>query len=171
LANDTNITGNTMNILYFISGLALIISFILSWQKSLLALRIALKRFLHVLPDLLTMVALVSLVLYIIPDTTISRYLGQENHMIATGIALTFGSITLMPGFIAFPLCGLFLQKGVPHFVLAAFTTSLMMVGIVTLPVEKAYFGIKTAVIRNLLGLLIALIVTLTIGFVYGELY
>jgi len=160
-----------MNALYIVSGLALIISFAANWRKSVLALRIALKRFLHILPNLLLMVALVSLALFFIPDKMISLYLGQENRLIATSLAVGFGSITLMPGFIAFPLCGLLLQKGAPYFVLAAFTTSLMMVGIVTFPVEKAYFGVKTAVIRNLLGLLTALIVTLAIGLVYGELY
>ncbi len=36
--------------------------------------------------------------------------------------------------------------------VLAAFTTTLMMVGVMTYPVEKEYFGAKVTIIRNLIS-------------------
>jgi uncharacterized membrane protein YraQ (UPF0718 family) len=75
-----------------------------------------------------------------------------------------------MPGFIAFPLSGLLLNKGVSYTIIAVFTTTLMMVGILTYPVEKEFFGVKVTIIRNFLSLLIALIVALFIGVFYGEL-
>ena len=54
--------------------------------------------------------------------------------------------------------------------VLSAFTTTLMMVGILTYPIEKNYFGTKVTIIRNLISLFIALIVALSIGVFFGEL-
>jgi len=59
-------------------------------------------------------------------------------------MASFFGSITLMPGFIAFPLCGILLKKGVTYMVLSAFSTTLMMVGFVTFPLEKNILGLKS---------------------------
>jgi len=53
--------------------------------------------------------------------------------------------------------------------VLAAFTTTLMMVGMITYPIEKAYLGTKMTLVRNLIGLLIALAVAFVIGISYGE--
>ena len=89
--------------------------------------------------------------------------------MIDVFIATILGSITLMPGFIAYPMCGILLQKGVSYLVISAFTTTLMMVGILTFPVEKEYFGIRVALIRNVIGLIIAIVIAIAIGFIYGE--
>lgn len=83
-------------------------------------------------------------------------------------MALGIGSITFMPGFVVFPLAGLLLEKGVSYIVLAAFTTSMMMVGVITFQIEKEYFGIKLTIIRNLMGLFIAIIVSVVIGIVLG---
>ena len=100
----------------------------------------------------------------------ISDYLGNNDKFIGVILASFFGSITLMPGFIAFPLCGILLKKGVSYMVLSAFTTTLMMVGILTYPVEKEYFGVKVTIIRNAISFFIAIIVALSIGFFFGEL-
>ena len=80
------------------------------------------------------------------------------------------GSITLMPGFIAFPLAGVLLEKGVSYTVLAVFTNSLMLVGIMTFPIEKKYFGFKMTMLRNIFGIFLALIVALATGLVFKEL-
>jgi len=117
------------------------------------------------------MIILVSIVLFLIPDEVISKYLGGSNKFIGVIFASLFGSITLMPGFIAFPLAGILLKEGVAYIVLAAFTTTLMMVGVLTAPIEKAYFGMKVTVIRNVIGLFIALFVTLAIGVAFGEIF
>ena len=75
-----------------------------------------------------------------------------------------------MPGFVAFPLAGILQNNGVPYMVISAFTTTLMMVGIVTFPLEKAFFGTKVALLRNILGFMIALIVAIGTAFFFGEL-
>jgi uncharacterized membrane protein YraQ (UPF0718 family) len=133
-------------------------------------IKISYKKFINIIPAFLTMLILVSIVLFFIPDKMISDYLGNNDKFIGVILASFFGSITLMPGFIAFPLCGILLKKGVSYMVLSAFTTTLMMVGILTYPVEKEYFGVKVTIIRNAISFFIAIIVALSIGFFFGEL-
>jgi len=157
--------------LYIIAGLAVLASFLANRKKTLSALKIAAKRFVKILPAFLTMIILVSIVLFLIPDEVISDYLGGSNRFIGVIFASLFGSITLMPGFIAFPLAGILLKEGVAYMVLAAFTTTLMMVGILTAPIEKAYFGMKVTVIRNIISFFIALIITVVIGIFFGEIF
>lgn len=53
--------------------------------------------------------------------------------------------------------------------VLSAFSTTLMMVGVLTYPIEKAYFGTKVTLMRNLLSLFIAVVVALMTGIFFGE--
>ena len=84
---------------------------------------------------------------------------------------MLFGSITMMPGFIAFPLGGILVQNGVLYMIISAFTTTLMMVGIITLPVEKKYFGTKVAVIRNIISFFIAVIISIITGMLFGEIF
>jgi hypothetical protein len=55
--------------------------------------------------------------------------------------------------------------------VLSAFTTTLMMVGVLTYPVEKAYLGIRVTIMRNAVSFVIALIVAVITGFFFGELF
>ena len=157
--------------LYIIAGLAVLASFLVNREKTLSALKIAAKRFVKILPAFLTMIILVSIVLFLIPNEVISDYLGGSNKFIGVIFASLFGSITLMPGFIAFPLSGILLKEGVAYMVLAAFTTTLMMVGILTAPIEKAYFGVKVTVIRNAISFFIALIITVVIGIFFGEIF
>jgi uncharacterized membrane protein YraQ (UPF0718 family) len=159
-----------MYYLYFATGLALLISIIVDRKKTLTAIKISYKKFINIIPAFLTMLILVSIVLFFIPDKMISDYLGNNDKFIGVILASFFGSITLMPGFIAFPLCGILLKKGVSYMVLSAFTTTLMMVGILTYPVEKEYFGVKVTIIRNAISFFIAIIVALSIGFFFGEL-
>jgi len=159
-----------MYILFSISALALVASFITDRQKTIQAVKIAAQKFIHVMPDLVMMIVLVSIALYFLPEQVIARYLGKNNIILSVSVAILIGSITMMPGFIAFPLCGLLLRQGVPYTVLGAFTITLMMVGVVTFPLERSYFGARVALLRNSISLLIALIVALLIGIFYGEL-
>jgi len=117
------------------------------------------------------MIILVAITLYLIPDNLIVRYLSNGNKYISAITASFIGSATLMPGFIAYPLSGILLKKGVSYFVLSAFTTTIMMVGILTFPIEKKYFGFKVSFIRNLIGYVIAILVALFTGLIYGELF
>ena len=159
-----------MGFLYTLVGLGIAISLVASREKTLRALKIAARRFLGILPAFLMMLILVSVVLFFLPDEVIVAYLGIDNRFVGTFFASLLGSLTLMPGFIAFPLSGILLEKGVPYMVLSAFTTTLMMVGVLSYPVERAHFGARVTVFRNLLSFLIALVVAAATGLFFGEL-
>ncbi len=157
--------------LYIVAGLALLVSLVFSREKTIRALKIAARRFLKIFPAFLSMIVLVSVVLYLVPDELISQYLGSDNKFAGVALASLLGSVTVMPGFIAFPLAGILVQKGVAYMVIAAFTTTLMMVGVLTVPIEKAYFGLKVTVIRNVISFFIAIAVAIMIGLFFGEIW
>ena len=157
--------------LYSVTGVAVLISFIASSEKTLKAVKIAIKRLTTILPAFLIMLILVSIVLFLVPDIVISNYLGADNKLSGVLLSSFLGSIILMPGFIAYPLCGILLSKGVPYMVLSAFVTTLMMVGVLTYPIEKEYFGIRVTIIRNVLSLFIALIIAVMTGIFFGEIF
>ena len=160
-----------MYYLYIITGLALVISFFINRERTLRALKISLKQFANILPAFLLMLILISIALYLIPDRIITDYLGISNKYIALFVASVLGSAILMPGFIVYPLAGVLLTKGVPYMVLSGFTTTLMMVGVLTFPVERAYLGTKVTIIRNVISFFIALIVAVITGIVFGEIF
>ena len=160
-----------MYYLYIITGLAVLVSLISNREKTLKAIKIAARRFVNILPAFLLMLILISIVLFLVPDKVIANYLGADNKFIGVLLASFFGSITLMPGFIAFPLCGILLKKAVPYMVLSAFTTTLMMVGVLTYPIEKQYFGMKVTIMRNVISFLIALVVAVMTGIFFGEIF
>lgn len=158
-----------MLILYLITASLVIISFFANSKKTLKALQIAFNKFKHIAPAFLTMLILTSIILYVFPNELIVKYLGIGNKYISMLIASLIGSITLMPGFIAFPLAGILRNQGVPFMVLSSFTTTLMLVGLLTFPIEKEYFGIKIAIIRNVICFMIAIVISLVTGIAFGE--
>lgn len=156
---------------YAITGLILLISFIINKQKTIKAIKISFIKFNKIFPTFITMLIFVSIILFLFPDEVISNYLGNSSKFISVLLASFIGSITLMPGFVAFPLSGILLTKGVPYMVLSAFTTTLMMVGIITFPLEKEYFGVKVTIVRNIISFFIALSVAAMTGIFFGEIF
>jgi uncharacterized membrane protein YraQ (UPF0718 family) len=152
-----------------VAVVALAASLIVDRRKTLRALRVAGKRLLGLLPSFLTMLAAVSIVLTLVPEQTIAHYLGADNRFLAAFAGAVVGSVTLIPGFIAFPLAGILLDRGVAYMALSSFTTTLMMVGVLTYPVERRYLGARVTIARNVLSFLVALVVALAIGLYFGE--
>lgn len=157
--------------LYLISITILLItiSFIFDRQKTFTALKIALKKFINIVIPFIFMLILISIVFLFFSESSISEYLDNKNIYLNTLISALAGSISLMPGFIAFPLAGLLKQSGVSYMVISAFTSTLMMVGFLTFPVERNYLGTKVAIIRNIISFVIALAVAFLTGIFFGE--
>ncbi|MEL7655741.1 MAG: permease [Bacillota bacterium] len=145
-----------------LSGLAL--SFWKSREKTKLALKKAWKSFENIMPQLLAILIIIGVMLAILTPEQISKILGSESGWIGVLIAATIGSITLIPGFVAFPLAAALLNNGAGYMQIAAFVSTLMMVGIVTLPLEKQYFGKKAVIARNSAAFVFSLIVALIMG-------
>lgn len=155
--------------LYLVTAVLLLISFILDKQKTAKGVKTGFKKLYKILPGYLKLLALISIVLFF-SDQLIVNYLGQQNRLLGVFSGLVLGSITIMPGFIAYPLAGVLVQKGVGYAVVAAFVTSLMMVGLLTLTLEKEYLGLKATVARNGASFMIAATIAVAVGIVYGEL-
>jgi uncharacterized membrane protein YraQ (UPF0718 family) len=154
-----------MKLLTIFTAVCLIASLIANRQKTWKGIKKGLTMFLRLLPVLLLMLALVSIVLFLIPDDTLVKYMGEGSGVKGWITAAALGSIALIPGFIAYPLCGILLKSGVAYSVIAVFITTLMMTGFLTLPVEAKFFGWKVSVIRNLASLAAALFIGLLMSF------
>lgn len=123
--------------------------------------------FLKLLPALLFVLFLVSIFIYLVPEKVIVEYLGARSGALGIVTAALIGSVSLIPGFVAFPLAGIMVSQGVSYTVVAVFITSLMMVGALTLPLEIKYFGKKAAIMRNILSFFGAIVIGLLIGMFY----
>ena len=152
--------------IYLIAIIFLIISFIKSRQKTKKALTKAWKSFKNILPLLLGVILLIGLMLSILDTKLISRIIGEKSGPLGVLLASVVGSITLIPGFIAFPTAALLLEGGAGYIQIAAFVQTLMMVGIVTLPLEIKYFNKKVAILRNVISFVLSIGVAYSIGFI-----
>ncbi|ADO76402.1 hypothetical protein [Halanaerobium praevalens] len=157
-----------MYTLYYIAGIAVIVSFFTNKEKTFKGLKIGWKKFSKILGTYLKLLIILSFIL-LISDRFIINYLGGQAPFIGMIMGLIIGSITMMPGFIAYPLAGILISKGVNYMVVAAFITTLMLVGVATYPVEKEYFGIKATIWRNIAGLIISALIAIATGILYGE--
>ena len=116
------------------------------------------------MPQFLAVILLIGLSLAFIDESMISKLLGDESGILGLAIAATVGSITLIPGFIAFPLAASLLRAGAGYGQITMFITTLMMVGIVTMPVEAQYFGREAAIKRNVSAFFYAILVSIVIA-------
>jgi len=136
-----------------------LISFVFDKKKTLEGIKKGTMMFLKILPTLLSVIILVSVVLYFVSDKVLLEYLGKDAGLGAYLSAAIIGSVSIIPGFIAYPLASILLKTGVSLSVLSVFITTLKMVGILTIPIEAKFFGLKTAIIRNALSFVGALVV------------
>ena len=154
------------NILIFaiVTGIVLLASLILDRKKTLMGLKKGLKMFLGIVPPFLNILILVSIVLFFVSQDLIIKYLGPSSGVLGFFIAAIIGSITLIPGFISYPISAALIGNGASYAIVAVFMTTLMMVGVVTLPLEIKYFGKRAAIIRNILNFIAALIIGFCVG-------
>jgi len=151
-------------ILYSITLILLIVSFFKDKEKTLKAFKKAWKSFGNILPQLLGIMLLVGILLSVFDAKVISKIIGSETGIIGVIISSIIGSITLIPGFIAFPTAAILLEQGAGYMQIGAFISSLMMVGIITAPVEIKYFGKKLTILRNVSAFIFSFLVAYIIG-------
>lgn len=151
-------------VLYALAVGGLLLSYSKDRKKTKMALKKAWKSFENILPQFLTVLILIGLALAVLDEKTISRFLGSESGMPGVLGAVVIGSITLIPGFVAFPLAAALLESGAGYMQIAAFVSSLMMVGVATLPMEIKTFGKKMAVVRNLAAVVFSIVSACVIG-------
>lgn len=154
--------------LYLLAVIFLMVSCKRDKKKTKMALKKAWKSFENIMPQFLTILAFLGMVLSLLSPDVISHLLGQKAGWQGMIIASIIGSITLMPALIAFPIAAILLKNGAGFAQLAVFVSTLMMVGIVTLPLEIKCFGKKISIMRNMFAYLFSFMVALVIGVVLG---
>jgi uncharacterized membrane protein YraQ (UPF0718 family) len=150
--------------IYALLGVGLVASLLKSRARTAKAFKVAGKALLKSAPSLLTVLGIVGLTLGILTPETITRLVGAEAGFTATIIASVIGAITLIPSLVAFPLAGSLLRSGATVMTISAFVTTLVMVGVVTAPMEVKELGKRFALLRNALSLIAALVIAGIMG-------
>ncbi len=159
-----------MSYIIILTAFLTLVSFIFDKKKTWKGIKKGAKQFINILPTLLSVIILISVVLYFISDDVLTEYLGSGAGITAYFSAGLIGAVAILPGFIAYPLAGILVKSGVSLSVIAVFITTLKMVGIMTIPIERRYFGLKVALIRNILSFAGALVVGILMALIFNYL-
>ena len=153
-------------LLYALTIVLLILSFNKDKKKTKMALKKAWMSLDNILPQFLGIILLVGIVLAILTPQDINRLIGSQSGWLGMVMSAVIGSITLIPGFVAFPLTAALYQSGAGVMQLSVFICTLMGVGVITLPVEIKFFGLTTSVIRNALAFVFSFVVAVIMGII-----
>lgn len=145
-------------ILYAIAIILISISFIKDRNKTKDALLKSWEMFRNLIPDMLSIMLFVGLSLSILTPSLISSIIGEKSGLIGIVSSTIIGSVALLPSFIVFPLGHTLVQNGAGLPQVAALMSTLMSVGITTLPMEQKIFGRRFAYSRNASAVVMSLI-------------
>ena len=151
----------------FINLLALgclIFAFVKDMAKTKQSLLVAVKSFFRILPTVLVIIVIIGLFLAFVSPTQVIRFAGEQAGFAGILIIAVAGAILYVPALISFPLAASLLQSGAGVAAVAAFITTLTMVGVVTLPMEIRELGKRMAFLRNGLSFIIAILIALIMG-------
>jgi uncharacterized membrane protein YraQ (UPF0718 family) len=132
--------------------------------RAIQSLRLALKSMLGILPAVLTIIVIIGLLLAFATPGLISRFVGEQAGLAGIVTIAALGAVLYIPAIVAFPLAGSLLQSGAAVSAVAAFITTLTMVGVVTLPLEINQLGRKMALLRNGVSFVGAIVIALAMG-------
>ena len=142
----------------------LVLAFIKNRKKAVESLRIAARSLVKILPMVFTIIILIGLLLGFIPPDQISRFLGEQSGIGGVLLIAVVGALMFIPALLSFPLAASFLEGGASITAVAAFITTLTMIGMITLPIEIRELGPKMAFLRNGMSFVIAVIIALIMG-------
>ena len=154
----------TSLILYSIVIFFLIISFIKDKNKTKRAIISGLKSFENILPQFLFIIITVGILLSFLTTDTISKILGNSSGFIGIIVADIMGTIIMMPTFVAFSLGNTLLLNGAGYSQVATLISSLVLIGLITLPLEIKYIGKRATLLRNLIAFIFSIIVGIILG-------
>ena len=151
-------------LLILVSLAALAVSYLKNKSKTKKVLNLSFKLFQNTFSEVFFIMALIALFLTWIPESLIETLLGNPNEALSIAFGAGIGTITIIPAFVAFPLSGSLLKSGANLVAVAAFLTTLTMVGFATMPIEIKYFGKRFTFIRNGISTIAAVIIALAMG-------
>jgi uncharacterized membrane protein YraQ (UPF0718 family) len=128
------------------------------------SIRVAVKSFVRILPTVFIIIVIIGLLMAFVSPDQISRFIGEQAGFGGLLAIAALGAVLHIPALIAFPLAASLLQSGAGVASVAAFITTLTMIGVVTLPLEIKELGKKMAFLRNGLSFIIAIVIALIMG-------
>ncbi|HDR5603577.1 TPA: hypothetical protein QCS84_003105 [Bacillus anthracis] len=143
-------------ILYTLAIILTGISFMKDRRKTKDALMKSWNMFRNLLPAMLSIMLFVGLSLSILTPSFISSIIGEQSGFIGIVYSAILGSVALIPSFVVFGHTLVQHGAGLPQ--VAALMSTLMSVGITTLPMEQKIFGRSFAYARNAAALLMSLL-------------
>lgn len=154
-------------LLYSVAMISLILSRWKDKEKTKTALKKAWKSFTNIFPQISATLVLIGIILAILTPEQISALLGENSGVFGLALAIGIGAIALIPPYVTYPLVATLLQSGAGYLLITGLVTSLTMVGVLNLPVEMKYFGKKTALLRNALGVIHSIFLALLMGVLF----
>lgn len=151
-------------ILYSLSFILLMVSFLKDKDKTKKAIKIALKSFENIMPQFLGIIIIVGISLSFLNPETISKLIGKDSSFLGILLSSIIGSIIMMPTFVAFSLGSTLLQSGAGYPQVTALISTLTLVGFITYPLESKYIGKRAAFLRNFIAFLFTFIVAFILG-------
>lgn len=158
----------TTYILYTLAAIMCFISYLNNKDKTKRALIKACKSIENIMPQFLSIIVIVGLMLAFIDTNTVSKLIGSESGFIGVFFSAVLGSIVMVPTFVAFSTANTLLNSGAGYAQVAALVSTLTLVGIMTFTLEAKYIGKKAAFYRNFLAFLFSFIVAYFMGVVLG---
>lgn len=147
-------------------AVCLVISLVKDRKKTVNALRVAWNGLKRMGPSVLAIIALIGIIVGFVPARWIAATIGGERGIAGMFIAAFLGAVLFIPAIIAFPLAKSLLEMGAGVMAVAAFITTLTMIGFVFLPLEIKEIDRRFALLRNGLSLVVALIIAVLMGLI-----
>ncbi|MFW5894749.1 MAG: permease [Bacillota bacterium] len=150
-------------IIYGVASVLTLFSLVKDRGKTWIGIKKGIRSFLKLLPVLIPLFLFVGILMTLVTPEIISRMLGEESGVLGVSVGLLVGSVTFMPPFVAFPLGRELLNSGAAYPQVAGFLVTLMSVGVVYFAAESIFFSKKSALVRNLVSFIGAIVVVLVV--------
>ncbi|HEC87945.1 MAG TPA: permease [Thermoplasmata archaeon] len=147
-----------------IAVIGLLIAFIKDKKKTIKSLKMAGKSFIKMLPMVFVIIIVIGLLLGFVSPDQISKFVGEQSGFGGILFVSVAGAVMHIPALLSFPLASSLLKDGASVSAVAAFITTLTMIGTITLPLEIKELGKKMAILRNGLSFIVAIIIALIMG-------
>ncbi len=152
-----------VTVIWSITFIALVASALKDRTRTLKALKFSFNSLKNLTPGILGMIGMVGLALALISPETL-RMIFTYKGVAGLVLVSIVGAVVTIPAPIAFPLAGSMLKIGASYSTIASFITTLTMVGIITAPLESAYFGKRFTMMRQVLSFIAAVVIGLIMG-------
>lgn len=143
---------------------ALIVAFARDRERAILSLKMSAKAFMKIIPAILIITMIIGLTLGFLTPEDISGFIGDQSGIGGVLLIGAAGALLHIPALLAFPLAGSLLENGASVTAVAAFITTLTMVGTITLPMEMKELGMKMTLLRNGFSFIVAIVIALIMG-------